>query len=162
MTRQNKEKPKTISNKPVVLTILDGWGIAHDSVGNAITQAKTPNFDKYCKEYFCAALQSSGEAVGLPFGEMGNSEVGHLNIGAGKIVYQNLPRINKAITDQSFFNNPIFVKACKSALKNGSSLHLMGLLSDNNSPHAYPPHLYALLDLLERNHVKKISFTLIY
>ncbi len=155
MTRQNKEKPKTISNKPVVLTILDGWGIAHDSVGNAITQAKTPNFDKYCKEYFCAALQSSGEAVGLPFGEMGNSEVGHLNIGAGKIVYQNLPRINKAITDQSFFNNPIFVKACKSALKNGSSLHLMGLLS-KGGVHASVDHIYALLELAKQQKVKKV------
>ncbi|MFH1610289.1 MAG: 2,3-bisphosphoglycerate-independent phosphoglycerate mutase [Patescibacteria group bacterium] len=141
--------------KPVVLTILDGWGIANDSVGNAIAQAKTPNFDKYCKEYFCATLQSSGEAVGLPFGEMGNSEVGHLNIGAGKIVYQNLPRINKAITDQSFFNNPMFIKACENSIKNKSNLHLMGLLS-KGGVHASIDHIYALLELAKKEKVKNV------
>ena len=150
-----KDNPEIIRPKPVVLAILDGWGIAHDSVGNAVTQAKTPNFDQYCKKYFCAALQSSGEAVGLPFGEMGNSEVGHLNIGAGKIVYQNFPRINKAITDESFFSNPIFIKACKNTLENKSSLHLMGLLS-KGGVHASIDHIYALLELAKKEKVKKV------
>ena len=150
-----KESLEGIRSKPVILTILDGWGVSYNSVGNAITQARTPNFDKYCKEYFCATLQASGEAVGLPFGEMGNSEVGHLNIGAGKIVYQNLPRINKTILDQSFFNNPIFIKACKNSINNKSSLHLIGLLS-KGGVHASIDHIYALLELAKQQKIKNV------
>ena len=90
-------------NKPVVLAVLDGWGIAPDSEGNAVTRAKTPVFDQLIKEYPVMPLYASGNEVGLMFGEMGNSEVGHLNIGAGRVYYQSLPRINKTISDKSFF-----------------------------------------------------------
>ena len=141
---------KTFRPNLVVLTILDGWGIAPDSPGNAIALAKTPNFQHYCNEYFCSVLQASGESVGLPYGTMGNSEVGHLNIGAGKIVYQDLPRINKAITDGSFDSNSIFLKVFKNIQKNNSNLHLIGLLS-NGGVHASVDHLYALLELAEKN-----------
>jgi 2,3-bisphosphoglycerate-independent phosphoglycerate mutase len=96
---------------PIALIILDGWGIAPASRGNGISLAKTLNFNKYITTYFSAVLQASGEAVGLPYGEVGNSEVGHLNLGAGKIIFQNLPRINKSILDGSFFKNKIFLEA---------------------------------------------------
>lgn len=141
-----KQDIKTNRPKPVVLIILDGWGIAPDSPGNAITQAKTPNFDRYCQEYFYTALQSSGEAVGLPFNEIGNSEVGHLNLGSGRIIYQSLPKINKSIIDKDFFTNPIFLNACQNVTKELSSLHLIGLLS-TAGVHASVNHLYALLEL---------------
>ena len=91
--------------KPLVLAILDGWGVAPDTAGNAITRAKTPNFQKFTREYPTMTLFASGNEVGLSFGEMGNSEVGHLNIGAGRVYYQTFPRINKAIADHSFFEN---------------------------------------------------------
>lgn len=97
--------------KPVVLAILDGWGIAPSNSGNAITEAKTPNFDKYVQHYPAVPIYASGNEVGLLFGEMGNSEVGHLNIGAGRVYYQTCPRINKSINDQSFFTNDALLKA---------------------------------------------------
>jgi len=146
---------QNICPKPVVLIILDGWGVAPSSPGNAIYKARKPNFNKYCREYFCTVLQVSGQAVGLPYGEMGNSEVGHINIGAGKIVYQDLPRINKAITDGSFNNNPIFLKAFKNIQKNNSNLHLIGLLS-NGGVHGSVDHLYALLELAKQQKIKNI------
>lgn len=141
--------------KPVALIILDGWGIAPDSLANAIAQAKKPNFDFYCSHYFCATVQASGQAVGLPYGEMGNSEVGHLNIGAGQIVYQDLPLINKAITDKEFFTNAIFVKALKKIKKNNSNLHLVGLLSEGGV-HSSLDHLYALLELAREQKVEHV------
>lgn len=141
--------------KPVVLIILDGWGVAPASMSNAISQADTVNFDKYCQNYFCTVLQASGESVGLVYNEMGNSEVGHLNIGAGKIVYQNLPRINKSIVDGSFFNNPAFLSACEHVKKNSSKLHLISLLS-TGGVHASTDHLYALLELAKQQNVKDV------
>ncbi|MFH1457189.1 MAG: 2,3-bisphosphoglycerate-independent phosphoglycerate mutase [Patescibacteria group bacterium] len=152
---EQKENFKNICPKPVVLIILDGWGVAPDSFGNVITIAKTPNFDRYCREYFCSILQASGEAVGLPYGEIGSSEVGHINIGAGKIIYQDLPRINKAIIDGSFATNPFFLKACKNVHKNKSSLHLIGLLSDGGV-HASVEHLYALLEIAKGQNLEKV------
>src|SRR3989338_8113808 len=95
--------------KPVVLAILDGWGVAPDHKGNAILRAKTPNMDKFGEDYPVMTLYASGNEVGLSFGEMGNSEVGHLNIGAGRVYYQTFPRINKAIADKSFFENDAFL-----------------------------------------------------
>src|SRR3989344_3094810 len=95
--------------KPVVLGILDGWGVAPDHEGNAITRAKLPNFNKLIKEYPVLTLHASGNEVGLMFGEMGNSEVGHLNIGAGRVYYQSCPRINRAIEDGSFFKISVFL-----------------------------------------------------
>jgi len=141
--------------KPTMLIILDGWGVASDSPGNAISRASTPNFDKYCQNYFCTTLQASGESVGLGYNEMGNSEVGHLNIGAGKIVYQNFSRINKSITDKEFFYNPAFVKACENSLKNKTPLHLMGLIS-SGGVHASIDHLYALLELASHQGIKDV------
>ncbi len=160
MENKNINNLEFIRPKPVVLIILDGWGIAPDSIGNAITQAKTVNFDKYCQEYFCASLQASGEAVGLPFNEMGNSEVGHLNIGAGRIIYQNLQKINKSIVDKDFFENPIFINACKNVKKNFSALHLVGLLS-TGGVHASVNHLYALLELAKKQAVEKVFIHII-
>ncbi|PIR26138.1 MAG: phosphoglycerate mutase (2,3-diphosphoglycerate-independent), partial [Candidatus Brennerbacteria bacterium CG11_big_fil_rev_8_21_14_0_20_43_10] len=155
MLNQENSIVQAVRPKPVVLIILDGWGVAPASLANAITQAKKPNFDFYCENYFCATLQASGQAVGLPYGEMGNSEVGHLNIGAGRIVYQDLPLINKAITDKEFFTNPIFVKALEKIKKNNSSLHLIGLFSEGGV-HSSMDHLFALLELAKEQKIARV------
>lgn len=140
------------SYKPVVLTIFDGWGVAPAGAGNAITSAKTPNFSDYLKKYPAMTLFASGSEVGLMFGEIGNSEVGHLNIGAGRIYYQSCPRINQAITDETFFSNRAFVEAVATVKKNKSQLHLIGLLGSGNV-HASTEHLYALLELCKKNNL---------
>src|SRR3989339_1913612 len=111
--------------KPVVLIILDGWGVAPPSRGNAIAMAKIPTINNLIKTYPSMTLQASGEAVGLSWGEIGNSEVGHLNLGSGKLVYQNLPKINKSITDGSSFEHETFLAAISHAKKNKKALHLM-------------------------------------
>lgn len=116
--------------KPTALIILDGFGIRDEIDGNAVKQAKTPNFDRYKKMFPHSLLQASGEAVGLPEGQMGNSEVGHLNIGAGRIVYQSLSRINYSIRKGKFFDNDIFTSSMLRAKKQGKAVHLLGLLSD--------------------------------
>jgi len=139
-----------------MLIILDGWGISRRRKGNAVFLAKTPNFDHLKKEYPDSQLQASGEAVGLMKGMMGNSETGHLNIGAGRIVEQEITRINRAIKDGSFFSNPAFLRAINNAKKNKSTLHLMGLLS-NAGIHSYGPHLYALLKLAANRKVGKVK-----
>ncbi len=141
--------------KPVVLAVMDGWGVAPDSEGNAITRAKTPNYDKFVREYPAMTLYASGNEVGLQFGEMGNSEVGHLNIGAGRVYYQTFPRINKSIADKSFFSNDAFVKVVEHVKKNKSSLQLIGLVSPGNV-HASQLHCYALLELAKKYKVKKV------
>ena len=130
--------------KPVVLIILDGWGIAPPGPGNAISLARTPNIEKLEALYPHGQLEASGGAVGLPKGVEGNSEVGHLNLGAGKIVYQDLPRINMAIADGSFLQNSAFLRACDHVKNNKSILHLMGLVS-SGGVHSHEDHLYALL-----------------
>ncbi|MEK9129820.1 MAG: 2,3-bisphosphoglycerate-independent phosphoglycerate mutase [Patescibacteria group bacterium] len=140
---------------PVALIIFDGWGIAPASRGNGVSLAKIPNFNKYITTYFSATLQASGEAVGLPYGEVGNSEVGHLNLGAGKIVYQNLPRINKAILDGTFFTNEIFLGACSHVKKNNSALHFFGLVS-NGGTHSFNEHLFGLLELAKKEKVDSV------
>ena len=117
-----------IKHKPVVLIILDGWGVAPPSDGNAITQAKLPNFTRFINTYPAMTLLASGNEVGLEWGQMGNSEVGHANIGAGRVCYQTLSRINKAISDSSFFENKVLLRACEHANKQ-KALHLMGLLA---------------------------------
>ncbi len=132
--------------KPVVLIILDGWGINQPYTGNAISQANTPVIDRLIAEYPSMTLRASGEAVGLPWGEAGNSEVGHVNIGLGRIVYQDLPKINKDISDGNFYKNKVLINAIKHAKKNKSKLHLMGVVS-NGCVHASVDHLYALLVL---------------
>ncbi len=130
----------------LVLVILDGWGLGEKETGNAIFQAYTPNMDYYQRNFPFSFLTNSGEAVGLPPGQMGNSEVGHLNLGAGRIVYQEIMRISKAIEDGSFFHNSVLLEAVKQAKEKGSALHLMGLLSDGGV-HSHNNHLYALLKL---------------
>lgn len=139
---------KSGTHLPVVLVVMDGFGVAAPSRGNAISLARTPNLDRLMQQYPTVALHASGEVVGLPWGEMGNSEVGHLNIGSGKIIYQNLPMINKAISDGSFFQNETFVEAMKIAKENGSKLHLMGMVSDGGI-HSSQDHLHALLELCQ-------------
>lgn len=132
--------------KPVCLIILDGWGIADKSESNAITLAKTPNMSKFHEFYPNTLLQASGEAVGLPEGQMGNSEVGHLNIGSGRIVYQELTRITKSIKDGDFFDNEALMSAVNNAKDKNSCLHVMGLVSDGGV-HSHINHLKALVDL---------------
>ncbi len=141
--------------KPVVLIILDGFGIAPPSRANAISLAKTPNFDKYASNYPVMPLSASGEAVGLSWGEMGNSQVGHLSLGSGVIPYQNLPRITKAITDGTFFKNEAFLKACNHAKEKSTALHLLGLVS-SGGVHSYNEHLYALLELAHQQKIDRV------
>ncbi len=141
--------------KPVCLIILDGWGLSENKEGNAIYLAETPNMDRYFKIYPNTKLNASGEAVGLPDCQMGNSEVGHLNIGAGRIVYQEYTRINKAIEDKSFFKNKLFDEAIGKANKNSGSLHLMGLVSDGGV-HSHLSHLEALIKLAKDKNIKNL------
>lgn len=142
-------------HKPVVLIILDGWGVAPPSDGNAMSQAKLPNFNRFIAAYPAMTLLASGNEVGLEWGQMGNSEVGHVNIGAGRVCYQTLSRINKAISDSSFFENKALLRACEHVNKQKSALHLMGLVSNGNV-HSSEEHLYALLYLAQRQKVKDV------
>jgi len=143
--------------KPVMLLILDGWGIskAEAEEGNAIGAAYKPFYNHLIKKYPHSILQSSGEAVGLPCGQMGNSEVGHLNIGAGRVVYQELTRINRAIRLGEFAENSVLNEAMDKALQKNTALHLMGLLSDGGV-HSHIDHLFALMDLAKAKGVKKL------
>ena len=143
-----------MDRKFTALMILDGFGFRKDSEGNAVRLAGTPNIDALMKEYPNTLIGASGLSVGLPDGQMGNSEVGHLNIGAGRIVYQELTRITKAIEDGDFFENPELIEAMD-AVKSGGSLHLMGLLSDGGV-HSHNTHLYALVEMAKKRGVKNI------
>jgi 2,3-bisphosphoglycerate-independent phosphoglycerate mutase len=141
--------------KPVLLTILDGFALREEVHGNAVAQAKKPNFDRYWNQFPHTTLKASGNAVGLPEGQMGNSEVGHLNIGAGRIVYQDLTRITKSIEDGSFFENDDFLAAIDHVKKNNSSLHICGLLSDGGV-HSHISHLLALLELAAQHKIADV------
>ncbi|WP_283153607.1 2,3-bisphosphoglycerate-independent phosphoglycerate mutase [Guptibacillus hwajinpoensis] len=141
--------------KPEALIILDGFGLRDEEKGNAVAHAKKPNFDRYWNQYPHATLQASGKAVGLPDGQMGNSEVGHLNIGAGRIVYQSLTRVNLAIEEGDFFENETFLEAIDHAKKKGTSLHLFGLLSDGGI-HSHIKHLFALLELAAKQGLEDV------
>ncbi|MGE5707369.1 MAG: 2,3-bisphosphoglycerate-independent phosphoglycerate mutase [Bacteroidota bacterium] len=143
--------------KPLALIILDGWGLSPAKEGNAIAQAKTPNFDRFYHEFPNTRLEASGRAVGLPVGQMGNSEVGHLNIGAGRIVYQDITRISKSIEDGDFFENPVFKTTMQCAVQGGGRLHLMGLCSDGGV-HSLLEHAYALLGMAKERGVKQTYF----
>lgn len=138
-----------------ILCILDGWGISPKTFGNAILKASTPNMDFFSQHFPHTKLSCSGEAVGLPEGQMGNSEVGHLNLGAGRIVYQDLVRINIAIRNGEFFQNPIFLNAMRIAREKGSALHLLGLVSDGGV-HSHLNHLFALLEMAKQNGLSKV------
>lgn len=144
-----------MSKKPTVLMILDGYGLNEKTEGNAVAQAKTPVMDDLMKNYPFVKGNASGLAVGLPDGQMGNSEVGHLNMGAGRIVYQELTRITKEIEDGIFFENEALVAAMENCKKNDSDLHLFGLLSDGGV-HSHNTHMYALLEMAKRNGIKNV------
>ena len=141
--------------KPVVLMVLDGYGLNDKVEGNAVAQANTPVMDSLMKEYPFVHGNASGMAVGLPEGQMGNSEVGHMNMGAGRIVYQELTRITKEIQDGDFFKNEALLKAIDNCKKNNSALHLMGLLSDGGV-HSHITHLYGLLELAKQQGLEKV------
>src|SRR4051812_19527173 len=142
--------------KPVVLLVLDGWGYRAEREGNAIAMASVPTWDRIWARAPKTLLEASGEAVGLPCGQIGNSEVGHLNLGAGRVVKQDLVRISQAIDDGSFFTNTAFVEACERVKKNGGTLHLVGLIG-SGGVHAIDTHLLALLDLAERQQVPRVA-----
>ena len=141
--------------KPAVLMILDGFGVAPDSEGNAITRAKMPNFHSYVAKYPAMTIRSSGEEVGLSWGEMGNSEVGHLSIGAGRVYYQMFPRINRAVDSGEFLDNPAFLKAVKHAKENDKALHLIGMVSAGRV-HAMDSHCHVLLGLAQKHGLSKV------
>ena len=138
-----------------VLVIMDGFGMAPAGGGNAISLAEKPNLDRIFAENAHTELSASGLDVGLPDGQMGNSEVGHTNIGAGRVVFQDLPRISNAISDGSFFENPAYVKAMDDAKINGKALHIMGLLSDGGV-HSHIEHIFAALDMAKRRGLDKV------
>lgn len=144
-----------MAKKPVMLIILDGFGIGKEYPGNAVLLANKPNFDRLSKKYPTTRLEASGLAVGLPQGQMGNSEVGHLNIGSGRVVYQELTKITKAIEDGDFFQKEEFLDAIDNVKRNNSKMHLMGLVSDGGV-HSHNTHLYGLLELMKRNSVDNV------
>ena len=144
-----------MEKKLVMLAILDGWGINEQTEGNAVKNAKTPNLDSIMKQYPTTKIKTSGLDVGLPEGQMGNSEVGHTNIGAGRIIYQELTRITNSIQDGTFFEKKEFLDAIKYCKKQNSDLHLYGLLSDGGV-HSHNTHLYALLELCKREEFNRV------
>lgn len=144
-----------MKDKQYLLMILDGVAINSDIEGNAFKSANKPNIDKIFEKYKTTRIKASGFAVGLPEGQMGNSEVGHTNIGAGRVVYQELPKISKSIEDKTFFDKVELNEIIKHCKKNNSSLHLMGLLSDGGV-HSHINHLYGLLELAKKNEIKKV------
>jgi 2,3-bisphosphoglycerate-independent phosphoglycerate mutase len=143
------------SKHPTVLIILDGFGVAPPSDGNAILKAKTPVFDRLIRHYPTMTLRASGEEVGLSWGEMGNSEVGHLAIGSGRVYYQSLPRIDRAIADGSFFENEVFEKAIQHAKERDTALHLIGIIS-KGGVHGLDEHAYALLEFAKKHGLKRV------
>ena len=144
-----------MAKKPIALIIMDGYGLNKTTEGNAIAAAKKPNLDKYFAQYPNTQLQASGLAVGLPEGQMGNSEVGHTNIGAGRVVYQMLVKISKDIEDGKIFENKALKDAMLKAKENGKALHFIGLLSDGGV-HSHNEHLYGLLEMAKRNGLEKV------
>ena len=150
-----KNSENFVRPRPVVLIVLDGWGVYQDYPGNAVSQAKKPTFDSLIAEYPATTLRASDEAVGLPWGESGNSEVGHLSLGIGRILYQGLPRIDKDISDQTFYENEVLLKAAAHVKKNNSALHYLGLVS-NGGVHASIDHLFALLNFAKKQEIKNV------
>jgi 2,3-bisphosphoglycerate-independent phosphoglycerate mutase len=143
------------ARKPLVLLIFDGWGLRPGGPGNAIELANPPVYQRLLKTYPWVPLEASGEAVGLPKGQAGNSEVGHLTLGTGRVLYQDLPKIDKAIADGSFFRNPVFLQAVSHVRKTGGTLHLVGLVSDGGV-HSHINHLSALIDFAKQQSVKNL------
>src|SRR5690242_4770514 len=141
-------------NKPLVLAILDGWGYAPPSKANAIALAHKPTYDRLLQEFPNTLIHTSGRYVGLPEGQMGNSEVGHLNIGAGRVVYMDITKIDAMIENGSFYSQPVLLDAMKNARSGGRQLHICGLLSDGGD-HSHQNHLYALLRMAKQNGVDR-------
>ena len=144
-----------MNKTPTTLIIMDGFGLRHETEGNAVAAAATPRLEQFFQEFAHTELSASGLDVGLPAGQMGNSEVGHTNIGAGRVVFQDLPRISKAIDDGSFFENPAYVRAMDACREHNSSLHLMGLLSDGGV-HSHLEHLFALMKMARDRGLEKV------
>ncbi len=140
--------------KPIILCIMDGYGLRKENLGNAVNQAKKPNLDAFMKDYPMTKLEASGEEVGLPEGQMGNSEVGHMNMGAGRTVYQSLTLINKAIKDGDFFKNEHYLNAIKNAKEKNSNLHIFALTSDGGV-HSHLNHILAMIKMCHENEVAK-------
>ena len=151
----SQKKRYTMGKRPAVLVIMDGLGLREERENNAVALANTPNLDRLMKECPFVKGYASGLAVGLPDGQMGNSEVGHLNMGAGRIIYQELTRITKSIEDGDFFTNPALLESVENCRKYDSSLHIMGLVSDGGV-HSHITHLYGLLELAKREGLKKV------
>jgi len=145
-----------VSKRPVVLVVLDGWGYRESREGNAIALAGTPTWDRLVARAPMTLLEASGLPVGLPHGQMGNSEVGHLNLGAGRVVMQDLVRISESVRDGSFFRNDAFLRACTQVRQNGGTLHLVGLVG-RGGVHAIDQHFFALVDLAERAGVPRVA-----
>ena len=148
------------TKRPIVLLILDGWGLAPPGAGNAISQAKLTNIPRLWSSYPHTTLEASGNAVGLPRGEDGNTETGHLNLGAGRVVYQDLPRINMSIADTSFYRNKAFLTAIEHAQKHNSAIHLLGLIGAGGV-HSNMEHLFALLQLMKNQQLHRVFLHLI-
>ncbi len=146
-------KDKTNNNLPLILVILDGWGIAKPSKGNAITSAKTPVMDGVRERYPYSQLCAYGKCVGLPAKQDGNSEAGHMNIGAGRLVEQDVVKISRSIKNGTFFKNPAFIEAVRHVKKNRTKLHIMGMLSNGMSAHSDPEHIIALLKLAKEQEI---------
>ena len=141
--------------RPVFLIVLDGWGLSNTLIGNPIREAALPTFEKLNRYYPMTTLQASGVSVGLPWNTEGNSEVGHMTLGAGQVIYQNLPRITLSMQDGTFFKNPAFLAATENVKKNDSALHIMGLLGEG-SVHSHRDHLYALIKLAKDQAVARV------
>ena len=144
-----------MNKTPTTLIIMDGFGLRRETAGNAIAAANTPRLDQFFQEYAHTELSASGLDVGLPAGQMGNSEVGHTNIGAGRVVFQDLPRISKSIENGDFFENPAYLDAMRACRENGSALHLMGLLSDGGV-HSHIDHLFALMKMAKEQGLERV------
>ncbi len=156
MIKHGNEYKSLKNNLPMILVILDGWGIAKPSQGNAVSLAKTPTMDGLIKKYPNTILSASGKEVGLPPLQAGNSEAGHMNIGAGRIVEQDVVKISKSINEGTFFKNTSFREAIRHVNKNKSRLHLMGMISNGMSAHSDPDHLLALLSFVKINKIKEV------
>ena len=146
-----------MSKRPVMLIIMDGYGIADPSCGNAVCQAKQPNLDNIFKKYDTKTLDASGEAVGLPEGQMGNSEVGHMNLGAGRIVWQSLSRINNSIKTKEFNKNEAVVEAINRAKANNKKFHIFGLCSDGGV-HSHTSHIIAIANLAHEMGIENVYY----
>ncbi|MEK7203114.1 MAG: 2,3-bisphosphoglycerate-independent phosphoglycerate mutase [Patescibacteria group bacterium] len=156
MSKQEKLNKSVKNILPMILIILDGWGLAKPNQGNATTLAKTPTINGLMKKYPNTKLFAHGKYVGLPVKQSGNSEAGHMNIGAGRIVEQDVVKINRSINDGTFFKNPAFAEAIRHVKKNNSKLHLMGMISTDMSAHSDPGHLLALLNLVKNYQLKEV------